>query len=65
MFPLQIYIYSSSEVKLDPVNVVSTNGIIYEKMQLFGNRGQDLFKRCIDNVSFRNILGLGSWLDFL
>ena len=30
-------------------------------MQFFCNRSQDLAKRCIDNVSFRTILGLGSY----
>ena len=33
-------------------------------MQFFCNRSQDLFKRCIDNVSFRAILGLGSLARF-
>ena len=33
-------------------------------MRFFCNRSQDLFKRYIDNVSFRAILGLGSWARF-
>ena len=33
-------------------------------MQFFCNRSQDLCKRCIDNVSFRAILGLGSLARF-
>ena len=33
-------------------------------MRFFCSRSQDLFKRTIDNVSFRAILGLGSWARF-
>ena len=33
-------------------------------MRFFCNRSEDLFKRCIDNVSFRAILELGSKARF-
>ena len=33
-------------------------------MRFFCTRSQDLFKRSIDNVSFRAILGMESWARF-
>ena len=45
-------------------NLVSTKWYHLRINAIFCNRSQDLFKRCIDNVSFRAILGLGSQARF-
>ena len=47
------------------INKFSINKMVSFKDKCnFFNRSQDLFKRCIDNVSFRAILGLGSQARF-
>ena len=45
-------------------NVVSTKWYRLGINAIFCNRSQDLFKRCIVNVSFRAISGLGSQARF-
>ena len=57
------FVNEMSQISIS-TNVVSTKWYHLRINAIFCNRSQDLFKRWIDNVSFRAIWGLGSSARF-